>query len=288
MSNVSRHMQSCRANGSAKKRRVVLRECAAWRSAVGSRKAELAQALCRAVRPAAAGAPIVEAPSEQRPASCRAVRPSAASAPVRVREQEVVASAKRSKNFSAQSNVRSSPRPCEYAAPALLRSSATAGIGHAAHAGGSVGSIRRMQVPQAFRSRNHRAVCEQNTVTANPSIERTNNGGRQLAVLRASRAVVCRSCRTLALSEYAPRNARASNHQLSPLAVGFHRLGAAAPGSTALARVTVTRVVCARTAQVAVFRRSSALLRCAGRCGVASAKPASVYRQVVAVLQSRV
>jgi hypothetical protein len=176
MSNVSRHMQSCRANGSAKKRRVVLRESADWRSTVGSRKAELAQALCRAARPAAVGAPIVEAPPEQRPASCRAVRPSAASAPLRMRAQEFGASAKRSKIFSAQGNTRSSPRPCEYAAPALLRSSATAGIGRAAHAGGSVGSIRRMQMSQALCSRNRRAVCEQNTVTANPSIERTPYG----------------------------------------------------------------------------------------------------------------
>jgi hypothetical protein len=188
MSNVSRHMQSCQANGSAVKARAVLRECAGWRSAVGSRKAQLARRLCRAVRPAAAGAPIVETPPEQRPASCRAVRPSAASAPLRMRAQEFVASAKRSKSFSAQSNVRSSPRHCEYAAPAPLRSSATAGVGRAAHAGGGVGSIRRMQMPQALRSRNHRAVCEQNTVTANPSIERTYNGGRPCAVLRASRA----------------------------------------------------------------------------------------------------
>jgi hypothetical protein len=88
MSNVSRHMQSSQANGSAVKGRAVLRECAGWRSAVGSRKSQLAQPLCRAVRPAAAGAPIVEAPPEQTPASCRAVRPSAASAPVRAREQE--------------------------------------------------------------------------------------------------------------------------------------------------------------------------------------------------------
>jgi hypothetical protein len=171
-------MQSCQANGSAVKRSFVLRECAAWRSAVGSRKAQLAPPLCRAVRPAAAGAPIVEASPEPRPASCRAVRPSAASAPLRMRAQEFGASAKRSKIFSAQGNTRSSPRPCEYAAPALLRSLATAGIGRAAHAGGGVGSMRRMQMLQALRSRNHRAVCEQNTVTANPSIERTNNGGR--------------------------------------------------------------------------------------------------------------
>jgi hypothetical protein len=45
-----------------------------------------------------------------------------------------------------------------------------------------------MQRLQALRNRNHRAVCEQkNTVTANPSIERTNNGWRACAVLRAVR-----------------------------------------------------------------------------------------------------
>jgi hypothetical protein len=181
-------MQSCRANGSAKKRRVVLRECAAWRSAVGSRKAELAQALCRAVRPAAAGAPIVEAPPEQKPASCWAVRPSAASAPLRKREQEFGGLRGHSQFFSTQGNTRAPPRPCEYAAPALLRSSATAGIGRAAHAGGGVGSIGRMHKLQASGCRNRCAEREQNTVTANPSIERTNNGGQQWAVLRASRA----------------------------------------------------------------------------------------------------
>jgi hypothetical protein len=169
------------------KARAVLRECAGWRSAVSSWKAQLAQALCRAVRPAAAGAPIVEAPPEQTPASCGAVRPPAASAPLRMRAQEFGASAKRSNIFSAQGNTRSSPRPCEYAAPALLRSCAKAGIGRAAHAGGGVGSIGRMQMPQALRSRNRCAEREQNTVTANPSIERTNNGGRACAVLRASR-----------------------------------------------------------------------------------------------------
>jgi hypothetical protein len=185
MSNVSRHMRSSWANGSAVKRNFVLRACAAWRSAVGSRKAQLAQPLCRAVRPAAAGAAIVEAPPEQRPASCRAVRPLAASAPVRKREQEFGGLRGHGQCFSAQGNTCSLPRPCEYAAPALLRSCAKAGIGRAAHAGGGIGSIRRMQVPQAFRSRNHRAVCEQNTVTANPSVERTNNGGRGLAVCPA-------------------------------------------------------------------------------------------------------
>jgi hypothetical protein len=185
MSNVSRHMQSCQANGSAVKARAVLRECAGRRSAVGSRKRQLAHPLFRAVRPAAAGAPIVEAPPEQRPASCRAVRPSAASAPLRMREQEFAGPRGHGQCFSTHGNTRSSPRPCEYAAPALFRSSATAGIGRAAHAGGGVGSIRRMQMPQALRSRNHRAVCEQNTVTANPSIERTNNGWRACAVLRA-------------------------------------------------------------------------------------------------------
>jgi hypothetical protein len=88
MSNVSRHMQSCQANGSAVKARAALRQCAVQPGAVGSRKAQLTRRLCRAVRPAAAGAPIVEASPEQRPASCRAVRPSAASAPLRMREQE--------------------------------------------------------------------------------------------------------------------------------------------------------------------------------------------------------
>jgi hypothetical protein len=182
MSNVSRHMQSCQANGSAVKARAALRHCAVQRGARGSRKAQLAQPLCRAVRPAAAGAPIVKAPPAQRPASCRAVRPSAASAPVRVRAQEFGCLRRQGHSFSALSGVGALPRPCEYAAPTLLRSCAAAGIGHAAHAGGGVGSIRRMQRPQAFRGRNLRAVCEQNTVTANPSVERTNNGGRALAV----------------------------------------------------------------------------------------------------------
>jgi hypothetical protein len=182
MSNVSRHMQSSWANGSAVKGRAVLRECAGWRSAVGSRKAQLAQALCRAARPAAVGAPIVEAPPEQRPASCRAVRPSAASAPLRTRAQEFSGLRGHGQRFSMQSNTRSLPRPCEYAAPALLRSCAAAGIGRAAHAGGGVGSIRRMHKLQASGSRNRCAEREQNTVTANPSVERTNNGGRALAV----------------------------------------------------------------------------------------------------------
>jgi hypothetical protein len=71
MSNVSRHMRSSNASGSAVSRSAVLRECAAWRSAVSSRKRQLAPPLCRAVRPAAAGAPIVEASPEQRSASCR-------------------------------------------------------------------------------------------------------------------------------------------------------------------------------------------------------------------------
>jgi hypothetical protein len=188
MSNVSRHMQSCQANGSAVKARAALRQCAVQRGAVGSRKAQLARRLCRAVRPAAAGAPIVEASPEQTPASCRAVRPSAASAPLRKREQEFGGLRGHGQCFSTQGNTYSSPRPCEYAAPALFRSSATAGIGRAAHAGGGVGSIRRMQRAQALRSRNHRAVCEQNTVTANPSIERTYNGGRPRAASAASRA----------------------------------------------------------------------------------------------------
>jgi hypothetical protein len=187
MSNVSRHMQSSWANGSAVKRSFVLRVCAAWRSAVGLRKVQLTRPLCRAVRPAAAGAPIVEAPAEQTPASCRAVRPSAASAPVRVRAQEFGGLRGPGQYFSMQGNTRALPRPCEYAAPAPLRSSATASIGRAAHAGGSVGSIRRMQMLQALRSRSRCAEREQNTVTANPSIERTNNGWQACAVWRAVR-----------------------------------------------------------------------------------------------------
>jgi hypothetical protein len=163
MSNVSRHMQSSHASGSAVERRAVLRACAVLRSIVSSREVELAQPLCRAARPAAGGAPIVEAPPEQTPASCRAVRPSAASAPMRKRaqEQEFGGHRGRGQCFSAQGNSRALPRPCEYAAPALFRSCAAAGIGRAAHAGVGVGSIRRMQMPQALRSRNRRAVCEQ-------------------------------------------------------------------------------------------------------------------------------
>jgi hypothetical protein len=131
MSNVSRHMQSSHASGSAVERRAFLRACAVLRSIVSYRKVELAQPLCRAARPAAGGAPIVEAPPEQRPASCRAVRPSAASAPVRKRaqEQEFGGHRGRGQCFSAQGNSRASSRPCEYAAPALFRSCATAGIG---------------------------------------------------------------------------------------------------------------------------------------------------------------
>jgi hypothetical protein len=188
MSNVSRHMQSCRVNGSAVKARAALHQCAVRPGAVGSRKAQLAQALCRAVRPAAAGAPIVEAPPEQRPASCRAVRPSAASAPVRKRAQEQEFGGHRGRQcFSTQANSHALSRPCEYAAPAPLCSSATAGIGRAAHAGGGVGSIRRMQGPHALRSGNHRAVCEQNTVTANPSIERTSKRLRLFAAAHVER-----------------------------------------------------------------------------------------------------
>jgi hypothetical protein len=188
MSNVSRHMQSCQANGSAVKARAALRHCAVQRNGVGGRKAQLALPLRRAVRPAAAGAPIVQASLEQRPASCRAVRPPAASAPVCVREQEFGGLRGLGQCFSTHANTRSLPRPCEYAAPAPLRSSATAGIGRAAHAGGGVGSVGRMHKLQASCSRHRCAVFEQNTVTANPSVERTNNGGRQCAVKRALRA----------------------------------------------------------------------------------------------------
>jgi hypothetical protein len=87
---------------------------------------------------------------------------------VRVREQEFGGLRGHGQCFSTHGNTRSSPRPCEYAAPAPLRSSATAGIGRAAHAGGGVGSMRRMHKLQALRSRNRCAEREQNTVTANP------------------------------------------------------------------------------------------------------------------------
>jgi hypothetical protein len=44
-----------------------------------------------------------------------------------------------------------------------------------------------MQMPQAPRSRNHRAVYEQNTVTANPSIERTSKRLRLFAAAHVER-----------------------------------------------------------------------------------------------------
>jgi hypothetical protein len=44
-----------------------------------------------------------------------------------------------------------------------------------------------MQKPQALRSSNHRAVCEQNTVTANPSIERTSKRLRLFAAAHVER-----------------------------------------------------------------------------------------------------
>jgi hypothetical protein len=187
MSNVSRHMQSRRANGSAVKARAALRQCAVQQGAVGSRKTQLARRLCRAVRPAAAGAPIVEASPEQRSASCRAVRPSAASAPLRKREQEFGGLRGHGQCFSMQSNTRALPRPCEYAAPALLHSCAAAGIGRAAHAGGGVGSIGRMHKLQASGCRNCGAGREQNTVTANPSIERTSKRLRLFAAAHVER-----------------------------------------------------------------------------------------------------
>jgi hypothetical protein len=174
MSNVSRHMQSCQANGSAVKRRVVLRECAVRRNAVGWRKSQLERRLCRAVRPAAAGAPIVEASPDAKASivpGCPSFGGQRTGAQARARVRR--SARPWSRVFNTQSNnTRSLPWPCEYATPAPLRSCAAAGIGRAA--GGGVGSIRCMQRPQALRSRNRRAVCEQNNVTANPSIERTS------------------------------------------------------------------------------------------------------------------
>jgi hypothetical protein len=183
-------MQSCQVNGSAVKARAALHQCAVQRSAVGSRKAQLSWRLCRAARPAAVGAPIVEAPPEQGPASCRAVRPSAASAPVRRRAQEFSglrrqgqeSSTRRATTLALRHGPASTQRlHCLVLAP-------RAGIGRAAaHAGIGVGSIRRMQMPQALRSCNRRAVCEQNTVTANPSIERTSKRLRLFAAAHVER-----------------------------------------------------------------------------------------------------
>jgi hypothetical protein len=166
MSNVSRHMQPSHASGSAVKENVVLLECAAWRSAVGYRKAQLAQPLCRAVRPAAAGSPIVEAPPEQRLASCRAVRPSAASAPLcmRAQEQEFGGLRGHGQCFGTQGNSRASSRPCEYAAPALhLFFRHGRHRPSTAHAGVCVGSIRRMHTKQARGVANTAPSSEQRT-----------------------------------------------------------------------------------------------------------------------------
>jgi hypothetical protein len=44
-----------------------------------------------------------------------------------------------------------------------------------------------MQRPQALRSRNHYAKREQNTVTANPSIERTSKRLRLFAAAHVER-----------------------------------------------------------------------------------------------------
>ncbi len=112
MSNVSRHMQPHVLRELAcVKRSFVLRERAAWQSAVCSRKVQLAQPLRRAVRPAAAGAPIVEAPPEQRPASRRAARPSAVSAPKRKRARKFGGLRSKVQCFSTRSNSRACPGP---------------------------------------------------------------------------------------------------------------------------------------------------------------------------------
>ncbi len=58
------------------------------------------------------------------------------------------------------------PRHCEYAAPAQLGSCVAAGIGHAAHAGGCLGSIGRMHMPQESRSRQRLRCLRAGTVTA--------------------------------------------------------------------------------------------------------------------------
>ncbi len=172
MSNVSRHMQPSHASGSAVKENVVLLECALARSAVLARKYMSGRS---------DGPSVLRRPAHQcasttgaMPAPCRAVRPSAASAPSRMSSPERPCALQRPLNAEVVASVGGVPRPCEYAAPALLGSWAKAGVGHAAHAGGGVGSIRCMQRQQVRRSLRRRAVCEQNTVTANPSLERTS------------------------------------------------------------------------------------------------------------------
>jgi hypothetical protein len=71
-----------------------------------------------------------------------------------------------------------------------ISSLATTGIGHAAPAAGCSGSTRRVRSAAGRRGVANAVLFAQawRAMTANPSIERTNNGGRQLAVLRASRA----------------------------------------------------------------------------------------------------
>jgi hypothetical protein len=189
MSNVSRHMQPHVLRELAcVERTFVLRERAVLRSKVGSQKAQLAQRLCRAVRPAAAGAPIVEAPPEQTPASCWAVRPSAASAPVCVREQEFGGLGRNGQESSARrGNTRSSPGPASTQrlrcfVLALRPASAMRPMPAAV----SVASV-------ACKGRKRCAVAttvlsaSKNTVTANPSIERTSKRLRLFAAAHLQR-----------------------------------------------------------------------------------------------------
>jgi hypothetical protein len=67
---------------------------------------------------------------------------------------------------------------------------ATAGIGRAAPAGGCFGSARRVRTVAGRPGVANAVLFAQawRAMTANPYIERTNNGGQQLAVLRASGA----------------------------------------------------------------------------------------------------
>jgi hypothetical protein len=187
MSNVSRHMQPSLSNAALFKGALVPVERAASRSKVLSRKAQLALPPSRAVRPAAAGAPS----RMHHRCIANALRGCPSFGGQRTVALEVGSSAVCAATvWCAQAQVRIGgvPRPCEYAAPALLCSCVTAGIGHAAHAGGCFRGVGGAHWPQASGTRQRRAVCGHEYVTANPSVERTNNGGPRLAVSPAVRA----------------------------------------------------------------------------------------------------
>ena len=153
------------ASGSSVKGSVVLLECAAPRSTVLAR--EYMSGRSR-------GPSVLRRPAHHRTSTTRA-RP-ALSTPLRMRLSVQSCALRRACQCAGRGAHRRAPRPCEYAAPAVHRSCATAGIGHAAHAGGCSGGVHRAAAaalvssarPRTSRSRQRCAVCEQNTVTANP------------------------------------------------------------------------------------------------------------------------